>query len=150
MNAAAVFSNKLLLSAAQATASDIHFFPSSEKASIYFRIHGKRIFHREIPMRLFETLLSYYKFTSGMDIGEVRKPQNGTIQFETKDCLYSLRLSTLPVYNSESLAIRLLPQQATPQLNQLFLFPGQLSKMKKWISNRAGIILLTGPTGSVI
>lgn len=148
MNPAATFSNKLLLSAIQATASDIHFCPSSKTTDIYFRIHGKRIFHHSISLKQYETLLTYYKFTSGMDIGEVRKPQHGTIDFQTQQKKFALRLSTLPVNMSESLALRILPQQEALQLEQLFLFPSQLFKIKQWISNRAGIILFTGPTGS--
>ncbi|WP_226035034.1 competence type IV pilus ATPase ComGA [Aquibacillus saliphilus] len=148
MNPAAVYSKNLLLSAIQATASDIHFCPSSNKTEIFFRVHGKRIFHQSIPKKQFETLLTYYKFTSGMDIGEKRKPQHGTISFHTHHLQFSLRLSTLPVNTSESLAIRLLPQNDAHQLEQLFLFPNQLATIKSWISKRSGIILFTGPTGS--
>ncbi|WP_138415817.1 competence type IV pilus ATPase ComGA [Aquibacillus sediminis] len=148
MNPATTFSNNLLLSAIQATATDIHFCPFSKKTDIYFRIHGKRVFHRSITNREFETILAYYKFTSGMDIGEIKRPQNGSIHFQLQALSYSLRLSTLPVHTSESLAIRILPQQEAPQIEQLFLFPYQLNKIKSWISHRAGIILLTGPTGS--
>src|SRR5699024_1228537 len=32
--------------------------------------------------------------------------------------------------------------------DQLFLFPNQLARMENWMTNRAGIILFTGPTGS--
>jgi competence protein ComGA len=42
----------------------------------------------------------------------------------------------------------MLPQDENPSLDQLFLFPNQLNKMKKWMTNRSGIILMTGPTGS--
>ncbi|WP_337019682.1 ATPase, T2SS/T4P/T4SS family, partial [Oceanobacillus massiliensis] len=57
-------------------------------------------------------------------------------------------ISTLPLNNLESMAIRILPQDSSLTLEQLFLFPNQLKKLKQWTSNRAGIILLTGPTGS--
>src|SRR5690625_7514983 len=81
-----------------------------------------------------------------MDIGEIRKPQNGTITHHTDTGQYALRLSTLPVNHVESLAIRILPQEENLSLDQLFLFPNQLTKMKNWMTNRAGIILFTGPT----
>ncbi|MBM7569681.1 competence type IV pilus ATPase ComGA [Aquibacillus albus] len=148
MNPAAVFSNQLLLSAIQSTASDIHLCPSTKSTEIYFRVHGKRVFHQFLPFQQYETLLTYYKFSSGMDIGESRKPQHGTINFSSQQKKFSLRLSTLPVNSLESLAIRILPQQEAPSLEQLFLFPSQLQKIKRWINNRSGIILFTGPTGS--
>lgn len=150
MNSAANLSEKLLLSSFQALASDIHFYPFPNHTDIYFRIHGKRVFHRSIHATHYQLLLTYYKFTSGMDIGEIRKPQNGIITYSNKDKTqhYALRLSTLPVNHMESLAIRILPQDAVLTLDQLFLFPYQLKKIKEWIKHRSGIILFTGPTGS--
>ncbi|WP_077326950.1 competence type IV pilus ATPase ComGA [Virgibacillus siamensis] len=141
-------SDKLLQSAIKLQASDIHFYPFPDKTDIYFRILGKRILHKTISIHQYQSLLTYYKFTSGMDIGEVRKPQDGTLIHDTLNQHFSLRLSTLPVNHTESLAIRILPQEENLTLDQLFLFPAQLAKLKNWISNRAGIILFTGPTGS--
>ncbi|HLR41585.1 MAG TPA: competence type IV pilus ATPase ComGA [Virgibacillus sp.] len=148
MNPAAALSNKLLTSAFQSHASDIHFYPFANKTDVYFRIQGTRILHQTIPTTQYELLLTYYKFSSGMDIGEIRKPQNGTITHHAGTGQYALRLSTLPVNHVESLAIRILPQEENLSLDQLFLFPNQLAKMKNWMTNRAGIILFTGPTGS--
>ncbi|WP_188453669.1 competence type IV pilus ATPase ComGA [Virgibacillus oceani] len=148
MNPATTLSQKLLLSAFEAQASDIHFYPFEKHTDIYFRIHGKRIFHKQILFSQYQLLLAYFKFTSGMDIGEIRKPQNGTITFQSAAIHYDLRLSTLPVNHMESLAIRILPQDENLSLEQLFLFPNQLNKLKNLLLNRAGIILFTGPTGS--
>lgn len=150
MNSATNLSEKLLLSSFQALASDIHFYPYPNHTDIYFRIHGKRAFHQSIHATQYQLLLTYYKFTSGMDIGEIRKPQNGIIAYSNKEKTqhYALRLSTLPVNNMESLAIRILPQDEILTLDQLFLFPYQLKKLKEWIKHRSGIILFTGPTGS--
>jgi len=147
LNAAEKFITRTLNAATQARASDIHFYPLSTHADIYFRIHGERLFYKKILMGHYQILLTYFKFTSGMDIGETRKPQNGTMEHEDNQ-KYSLRLSTLPVGVTESLAIRILPQEENLSLNQLFLFPNQMKKMKSWITNRAGLILITGPTGS--
>jgi len=83
-----------------------------------------------------------------MDIGEIRKPQNGTITHDDLESSYSLRLSTLPVHRMESLAIRILPLEETYLLDELFLFPNQLKMLKKWIHHQAGLLLFSGPTGS--
>lgn len=148
MNHAAALSETLLAAAYNITASDIHFYPFQKHTNIYFRTHGQRIHHKSIPSEQYELLLTYYKFTSGMDIGEVRKPQNGVIKHVFKASNYSLRLSTLPVNQTESLAIRILPQETDLTLDRLFLFPNQLEVIKNWAKNQAGLILLTGPTGS--
>src|SRR5699024_10266726 len=61
---------------------------------------------------------------------------------------YALRLSTLPLDDLESLSIRILQQTAHLPLEQLFVFPKQLRIMQNWLQKPAGMILLTGPTGS--
>lgn len=147
MNAAQKTANRILQAALEANASDIHFYPFSTHTDIYFRILGQRTFHSKILHAPYHLLLTYLKFTSGMDIGETRKPQNGTIE-HTHIKKYSLRLSTLPVNHMESLTVRILPQEEKLPLQRLFLFPNQLQKMKEWMNNRSGIILVTGPTGS--
>ncbi|WP_249871110.1 competence type IV pilus ATPase ComGA [Oceanobacillus saliphilus] len=148
MNPAAKLSDTLLNASIKANASDIHFYPFQTHTDIYFRVHGKRVMFQKIRMEQYQLLLTYYKFISRMDIGESRKPQNGTLEHEAASKLFSLRISTLPLNNMESMAIRILPQDTTLTLEQLFLFPRQLDRIKQWISNRAGIILFTGPTGS--
>jgi len=148
LNQAASLSESLLTSAYSVHASDIHFYPFQEHTNIYFRTNGKRLHHTTISSKQYELLLTYYKFTSGMDIGEVRKPQNGVIRHMFRTSVFSLRLSTLPVNQTESLAIRILPQEHDLSLDRLFLFPNQLKTIKQWTTKRAGLILLTGPTGS--
>lgn len=145
-----MFSDQILAKAVQALASDIHFYPFHEQTNVYFRIHGKRLLYDTIPLSQYRLLLVHFKFTSGMDIGEIRKPQNGKMTYHRPDSVssFDLRLSTLPVNDMESLAIRILPQDDQYNLNQLFLFPFQLKRLKHWITNRAGLVLLTGPTGS--
>lgn len=129
-------------------ASDIHFYPFLKQTDIYLRIHGKRKLLQTIPTAKYNTLLAHYKFMSGMDIGENRRPQNGTVDYKKEKKQYSLRLSTLPIHDHESLAIRLLPQEEHLTLEELFLFQTQVKRLKQWMTKGAGLILLTGPTGS--
>ncbi len=149
LNSALPIVERLLNKAIDQQATDIHFYPFSNEAKIYFRLQGKRIFQQAISIKHYELVLTYFKFSSGMDIGISKKPQDGSIPHETHPSgMYSLRLSTLPLSELESLAIRILPQEEQLPLERLFLFSHQLKVIKKWTENRAGIILLTGPTGS--
>lgn len=148
MNPATSLSQKLLHIAYSKNASDLHFFPSDTLTHIFLRILGKRTFIHTITQSEYQLLLTYYKFTSGMDIGEMRKPQNGIIKETIAGVPLVLRLSTLPVYHMESLAIRILPQDEAQSLESLFLFNVQRLKLKKLMMRRTGIILFTGPTGS--
>lgn len=83
-----------------------------------------------------------------MDIGESRHPQDGTLTWSLSETTVDLRISTLPVRQSESLAVRLLPHNRTRSLNDLLLFPHQVKTLQRLINRTSGIILLTGPTGS--
>src|SRR5690625_1426086 len=112
-NQTATFVKSLLDIACSKHASDIHFCPRIEKENvpIYFRIFGNRKYKKSISFSLYQSLLTYLKFSSNMDIGEIRKPQNGTFRFtDPSNINYSLRLSTLPIAETESLSIRILPQ----------------------------------------
>ncbi|MCP3025700.1 competence type IV pilus ATPase ComGA [Halobacillus sp. A5] len=141
-------SRKLLASAIEQSASDVHFSPNKEATDVYFRVFGQRVRYTSLPNPTYQKLLAYFKFTSGMDIGEITKPQNASLEHRRDNLVYHLRLSTLPTPNSESLAIRILPSQEQIDLSQLFLFPNQLQIIKKWIKHKSGMILFTGPTGS--
>lgn len=143
-----VISNALLTDATIYLATDIHFSPGSNECHIYFRINGYRWFYKKIPRNQYQSLLSYYKFRSGMDIAENRLPQDGTLSLQVEENTYFLRLSTLPLKDTESLAIRVLPEQYEPNIEELFVFPSQAKQLMKWLKVSSGIILFTGPTGS--
>ncbi|MGP4042339.1 competence type IV pilus ATPase ComGA [Gracilibacillus sp. D59] len=148
MNKASTISNSILQAAIESQASDIHFIPQTSDIQVYFRCNGKRTYHTSLSKKQYMMIISYYKFTGKMDIGENRTPQQGAIHYPYRDQTYSLRLSTLPANNLESLAIRILPQHNIHALHQLFLFPYQLQHIKNWLHFRSGLILLTGATGS--
>lgn len=151
-NEASIFAKNLLNKSFQNNASDIHFhpLPNNDKVSIFFRILGKRKLITEISAEFYQTLLTFFKFSAEMDIGETRRPQDGSLHWysPTDKTVYDLRLSTLPANNLESLTIRIFPQNNAPSLKELFLFPFQLNQMREWLKYDSGMILFTGPTGS--
>ncbi|MBB6454255.1 competence protein ComGA [Salirhabdus euzebyi] len=141
-------SQKILNQAVNLSATDIHFSPQANDTDVFFRINGERSYQFSIPKIKYVPLLSFFKFTSGMEIGELQKPQNGTSTHHFQNNFFDLRLSTLPVEYSESLAIRILPRKIIPSIHHLFLFPKQATTLLNWIGQKFGIILITGPTGS--
>lgn len=141
--------SSILEDAFDAKATDIHFHPRDQSVSIYFRILGTRHFYKSFPKEIYHQILLYFKYSSGMDIGEQNLPQNGTMNFSIdKNRVYFLRLSTLPTKVSESLAIRILPQFSELRKDNLFLFPSQFKNLISLFSNNSGLILFSGLTGS--
>ncbi|MFV8826624.1 competence type IV pilus ATPase ComGA [Alkalihalobacterium sp. APHAB7] len=141
-------STYILNEAARRKASDIHIVPNRVDAYIYLRIHQNLQFFEKISVKVCEKLISHFKFSAAMDIGEKRKPQNGSLEFIFQSRRISLRLSTIPTPFQESLVIRLLPQDETLALEQLPLFPKDSLFLKQLTKKRSGLIIITGPTGS--
>ncbi|MED2972579.1 competence type IV pilus ATPase ComGA [Fictibacillus sp. B-59209] len=141
-------SDELLQLAARTNASDIHFVPKREKGLIQFRIDGQLHQVEELAYVIFERLVSHFKFKAGMDIGERRRPQDGSMDVTIKDHLLHLRLSTLPTAFHESLVIRLLPQTHPSEFQSLALFPHSLEGLSPLLQRASGLILFSGPTGS--
>lgn len=129
-------------------ASDIHVVPRQHDAIIQFRIQHRLITKEKLSIPIFEKLIAHFKFLAGMDIGEKRRPQNGSIQMMLDDINISLRLSTLPILNQESMVIRILPQKIDSPLSQLSLFPQATNTLFSLAQQSAGLLILTGPTGS--
>ncbi|WP_033828423.1 competence type IV pilus ATPase ComGA [Bacillus andreraoultii] len=129
-------------------ATDIHIIPKLKNTSIMFRLSHKLIPMMTIELDETERLISYMKFQAAMDIGEKRRPQNGSFQMNIFGQLVGLRLSTLPSIYSESLVIRLLPQETYIPFRHLSLFPKSTRLLLSMLKFSHGLIILTGPTGS--
>jgi competence protein ComGA len=101
-----------------------------------------------IPKEECDRLISHLKFTASMDIGERRRPQSGAFTLTIEGKLIGFRLSTLPAKFSESLVIRILPQQEQIPFFQISLFPNSSQKLLALLKHAHGLIIFTGPTGS--
>ena len=143
-----ILANRIITDAARNQATDIHIVPRKQDTLIQIRLTNKLIPRLSLPKDECDRLISHFKFTANMDIGERRRPQSGAIFCEVDGKLMGLRLSTLPSNNRESLVIRLLPQQEQIPFHQLSLFPGMTRKLLALLKHAHGLIIFTGPTGS--
>lgn len=147
-SAAEILANRIISDAIRNQATDIHIIPRRKDTLIQFRLTSKLIPRLSLPRDECDRLISHFKFTANMDIGERRRPQNGSIVCEINGQLLGLRLSTLPSNGRESLVIRLLPQQEQIPFHQLSLFPLMTRKLLALLKHAHGLIIMTGPTGS--
>ncbi len=139
----------ILRAGAAEGASDIHFEPKEDGLCIRFRLDGEMREHARLAAGLREPLIARGKIFGGMDITEKRLPQDGRAVFREQGKRYHLRLSTIPTVHGESLVIRLLDQSMPSQhLGELGLAPFQADALRAALAGPAGIIYLTGPTGS--
>ena len=73
-----------------------------------------------------------------MDIGEKRKPQNGSLYLQIDGQEVYLRLSTLPTVYQESLVIRLHLQASVQPLSHLSLFPSTAQNYSRFYAIHRG------------
>ncbi|WHX99305.1 ATPase, T2SS/T4P/T4SS family [Neobacillus sp. DY30] len=150
VSAIEILANRIITDAARNQATDIHIVPRKKDTLIQIRLTNKLIPRLSLPKDECDRLISHFKFTANMDIGERRRPQSGAIFCEVDGKLMGLRLSTLPSNNRESLVIRLLPQQEQIPFHQLSLFPGMTRKLLALLKHAHGLIIFTGPTSREI
>ncbi|RBW70575.1 competence type IV pilus ATPase ComGA [Bacillus taeanensis] len=141
-------SNQILLKALEYHASDMHFHPQRTDTLVQFRIDSSLVEVERMSKLIYERLISFFKFQAGMNIGEKRRPQTGSLVLMLENQLINLRLSTLPTPYLESLTLRILPQNAHHSLSTLSLFPTSAQKLNAIAQKPHGLILITGPTGS--
>jgi MSHA biogenesis protein MshE len=130
-------------------ASDIHIEPMAANVAIRLRVDGHLRPHTEFELRLAPALASRLKLVAALDISERRLPQDGRFVVQVRNHTVDIRLSTLPGQFGESVVMRLLlkdPMLAT--LDKLGLPESGLHALKDALSNGAGLVLVTGPTGS--
>ncbi|GAA3321996.1 hypothetical protein GCM10020331_040120 [Ectobacillus funiculus] len=76
-----------------------------------------------------------------MDIGERRKPQNGSLELQMKFGDMHLRMSTLPTIQNESLVIRIHLQTSVQPLSELSLFPSSAKTLLSFLYHSHGLIV---------
>ncbi len=128
-------------------ATDIHLLPEGREVLIQFRIADKMYGQEVLPGAQYEKLAAHFKFLAGLDIGEKRRPQSGSFTMKIENRAIDLRVSSLPSIYRESIVLRLMHDRLVP-IQALSLFPADVKLMDGFIGKRAGLLILTGPTGS--
>lgn len=135
---------ELIAQGQQVGAQDIYLIPRQDAYDIWMRIGDERRFIRSSEMALTASLISHFKFVAGMNVGEKRRSQLGSCDYELDNQVVSLRLSSVGDYRGlESLVIRLLYDG---RQDLAYWFNG-FDKAKAMV-NRRGLYLFAGPVGS--
>lgn len=130
-------------------ASDIHIEPQENSVTVRYRIDG--ILHdvMTLPKMIQPALVARIKVLSNLKIDEHRLPQDGRFKIEKDGYKYSLRVSTIPIFDGEKVVMRLLDETSKAlTLEQLGFLTSQLDAVGRAIHKSHGMMLITGPTGS--
>ena len=148
--------DSIFLSAMQRRASDIHIEAADRSTRVKFRVDGILVPAMEpLDIRLHAPLVSRLKVMSDLDIAERRVPQDGSFRMRLERKTVDFRVSILPSVFGESAVIRILDREAitagvsTLRLDRLGFNDEDLKRFRRAITRPYGMVLVTGPTGSV-
>ena len=140
---------RLLASAVDHKASDVHIEPMARFVAVRYRIDGRLTEVDSLPPQLGGSIASRIKVMAGLDIAECRLPQDGRLRLTVRGNDIDVRVATAPVAHGESVVLRLLGRTSVPlDLDKLGLPEAALQRLTRAIERPHGIILVTGPTGS--
>lgn len=141
--------NSLISRALRQNASDLHLEPVNGRYRARFRIDGVLHDIEALPSRLQLAVVSRLKILAGMDIAEKRRPQDGKIETRIANIDLDIRVSALPLALGESMVLRFLRKDTvTYDIAALGLEADTQASLLEDLKRTAGVILLTGPTGS--
>jgi len=141
--------NRLIASAVERKASDIHVEPLEDHVRIRYRIDGALQVAELLDRSLQLGLVSRIKILARLNIAEHRLPQDGRIRLAVRGRDIDLRISTSPTFHGEGVVLRILDRWDIPlDFQSLGFDENAIRKLQRLISVPNGIILVTGPTGS--
>jgi len=147
--------DSVVFNAIQRRASDIHIETQENVVIIKYRIDGVLYQAMDpIDKRHHGTIISRIKVMSELDIAEKRVPQDGRFKLRVRGRTIDFRVSIMPTVHGEDSVIRILDKEsANAEFKSLNLevvgFDGETKKkLRKFIREPYGMVLVTGPTGS--
>lgn len=141
--------SRLVASAAQQKASDIHIEPMEDHVRIRYRIDGIMQETETVVKAMQLGLTSRIKILAKLNIAENRLPQDGRIRLPIKGKDIDFRVSTSPTTYGESVVLRILDQRNVAlDFSELGFAKNAIARLKKAIEQPNGVVLVTGPTGS--
>ncbi len=147
--------DSIVFNAIQRRASDVHIETQENVVIIKYRIDGVLYQAMDpIDKRHHGTIISRIKVMSELDIAEKRVPQDGRFKLRVRGRTIDFRVSIMPTVHGEDAVIRILDKEsANAEFKSLSLevvgFDADTKKkLRKFIREPYGMVLVTGPTGS--
>jgi type IV pilus assembly protein PilB len=144
-----------IFNALQRRASDIHVETRDREVVIKYRIDGVLYQAMDpIDKKFHSTIISRLKVMSELDISEKRVPQDGRFKLRIKGRTIDFRVSIMPSVHGEDCVIRILDKESMNEdfgslnLDVCGFEEYELVRMRRFIREPYGMVLVTGPTGS--
>src|SRR5579884_4244535 len=144
-----------IFTALQRRASDIHIETRDDSVVIKYRIDGVlQQAMNPIAKEHHSTIISRIKVMSELDIAERRVPQDGRFRVRYRGRPIDFRVSIMPSIHGEDAVLRILDKESLHEkfhqlrLDILGFADRELRRVRRFIREPYGMVLVTGPTGS--
>lgn len=141
--------DSLIFHAILQNASDIHIEPGEKELTVRYRIDG--ILHDALVLNKNASagITARIKVLANLKLDEKRLPQDGRFKKEQDGEKISFRVSTLPTFFGEKTVMRILKENTHGFSLETLGFHGEgLERIHNSLTQKTGMILATGPTGS--
>lgn len=142
--------NRIICTALERGASDVHIEPDPAGVKVRFRVHGMlQDWNEYVPVAFAKGIVARLKVLSGLDITERRLPQDGRIAATAGRREVDMRVSTLPASRGEKVVLRIFEAAGMLRpLEKTFVEPEVLAAVREALGRKTGAILIGGATGS--
>ncbi len=141
--------DSLIFHAILQNASDIHIEPGEKELTVRYRIDG--ILHDAMVLdkNAGAGITARIKVLANLKLDEKRLPQDGRFKKEQDGEKISFRVSTLPTFFGEKTVMRILKENTHGFSLETLGFHGEgLERIHNSLTQKTGMVLATGPTGS--
>ncbi len=145
----------VIFTALERRASDIHIESRDNEVAVKYRIDGVlQEAMTPLASEFHSTIISRIKVMSELDIAERRIPQDGRFRVRYKGRFIDFRVSIMPSIYGEDAVLRVLDKESlsekfrTLNLDVVGFAERDLKRLRRYICEPYGMLLVTGPTGS--
>ena len=138
------------LQAVKRHASDLHMVPQSDSSRVLFRIDGVLQQMAVLPLSLHESMISRVKVQAGLDISEMRRPQDGSFSMQFGELRVDFRVATAGTAWGEMMVMRVLDRLGgLLSLEDVGMDSTPLQVTRQLLAMPHGLFLVSaGPTGA--
>src|SRR6202043_315770 len=143
----------VIFTALERRASDIHIETRNAEVVVKYRIDGVLQYAMQpLAKEWHGTILTRIKVMSELDIAERRVPQDGRFRVRYKGRYVDFRVSIMPSIHGEDAVLRVLDKETLGEnfrnltLDVVGFSEEELRKIRRYIREPYGLVLVTGPT----
>jgi len=147
--------DSIIFAGLERRASDVHIESRDNSLVVKFRVDGVLQQAMAPLAREFQSnLITRIKVMSELDIAERRVPQDGRFRVRYRGRPIDFRVSIMPSIHGEDAVLRILDKESLHEkfkqlrLEVLGLADREIRRLRKFIREPYGMVLVTGPTGS--